>query len=78
MDKAIGMFDLHGFCLLVQHVIATSCLLYADTVPVSNLSKLVMHSYYVIYFLCIRSTGQSDSIKIASRAFKSRSCIAPE
>ena len=34
MDKASGTFDLHGFCLLVLHVfLATSCLSYADTVP---------------------------------------------
>ena len=41
MDKASGTFDLHGFCLLVGtacHFLATSCVLYADTVPLGKLT----------------------------------------
>ena len=37
MDKTSSTFDLHGFCLLVQHVIFSNFLstiyIYADTVP---------------------------------------------
>ena len=52
MDKASGTFDLHGFCLLVAtacHFLATSCLLYADTVPLGNSCSLEkIKAYFVV------------------------------